>query len=236
VLLGRVEAREVAADDFFLAVALDALGARVPVGDDAFRRQHVDRVIGHALHQQAEALLALAQLVLGLLALGDVAGHLGKAEQQPFLVVDGVDDDVGPEAGAVLAHAPALGFILAVIERGLQRARRQAGTAVFVGIEARKVLAQDLLRDVALEPVGARVPAAHVPLRVEHVDRIVVDAGNQVLVAPLIRQDLFLLHVFAHGSLLVPGCTNSLIQIHLIIHPHHWPCPHAPRRFHNVIH
>ncbi len=49
------------ADDLLGAVALDPLGAGVPVGHDAARIEHIDRIVGDALNQQAEPLLALAQ-------------------------------------------------------------------------------------------------------------------------------------------------------------------------------
>jgi hypothetical protein len=179
--------------------SLDALGARVPVGDHAFRRQHVDRVVGHALHQQAETLLAGAQRILGLLALGDVAGDLGEAQQRAFLVVDRIDHDVGPEARAVLAHAPGLGLVLALRQGGFQGKLGHAGVLVLGRIEARKMLAQDFLGLVTLETVGAGVPAADAAVRVEHVDGVVADARDQVLVTPVVRQQLFGLRVIVHG-------------------------------------
>src|SRR2546429_7154577 len=38
--------------DLLLLIALDALGAQVPAHDAAFGVEHVDRIVGHALHQQ----------------------------------------------------------------------------------------------------------------------------------------------------------------------------------------
>ena len=58
-----VEAPEMLADDLACAIALDALGAGVPVGDDAVGVEHVDRVVAHALDQMLEA--ALGALALG---------------------------------------------------------------------------------------------------------------------------------------------------------------------------
>jgi len=187
------------ADDLFFRITLDALGADVPVADHAFRRQHVDRIIGHALHQQAEALLAGAQRVLGLLALGDVARDLGVAEQVAVLVMDRVDDDAGPETGAVLAHAPALGFVFTLGKRGGQGARRQAAFAVFRRVETREVLPQDLGRLVALEAARAAVPAADVAFLVEHVDRVIANAGDQVLEALFFGQVLLDGYSLVHG-------------------------------------
>jgi hypothetical protein len=108
-VLRRVEQREMPADDLAGGVALDRLGPRVPVGDDAVRVEHVDRVVVDALDQQPEALLALVQRLVGLAPFRDVAGDLGVADQ--FAVIDhGIDHHVGPEARAVLAHPPALGL------------------------------------------------------------------------------------------------------------------------------
>src|SRR5206468_5742284 len=60
-LLGRVEAREMLADDLGRGVALDALGTGVPARDAAVRIEHEDRVVDDALHHQAEASLALRE-------------------------------------------------------------------------------------------------------------------------------------------------------------------------------
>ena len=133
VLVG-VEDREMLADDFVRPVALDALGAGVPVADDAAGVEHVDRVVGHALDQPAEQLLAASQLLLGLPSLGEVARDLGEAYELA-VVVDGVDDDEGPEAAAVLAHAPAFGLELAVARGDLEHALRYARLAVGLFVE-----------------------------------------------------------------------------------------------------
>src|SRR5262249_7230302 len=80
-VLRGVELREMPADDFGRLIALDAPGAGIPTGDDAFRAQHVDRIVGDALDQQAELLLAAPQRLLSSAALGEVAGDLGEADQ-----------------------------------------------------------------------------------------------------------------------------------------------------------
>ena len=55
---------------------------------------------------------------LRLLLPGHIAGDLGKSCHRAGAVVDGREHDIGPEAGAVLAHAPAL-FFHALLGRGL---------------------------------------------------------------------------------------------------------------------
>ena len=59
ILIG-IEPRKMLPDHLLAGVALDALGAGIPVHDVARGIEHVDRVVGHALDQQAEAPLGLA--------------------------------------------------------------------------------------------------------------------------------------------------------------------------------
>ena len=110
--------------------------------------------MGHAAGQLAERvellrfrelLLHLLELELRLAALGNVAGDLGEADEIAVLV-DGVDDDAGPEEGAVLAHAPAFLFIPALFPGNSQGALRLAVHAVDFGIEAGEVLPDDFVR------------------------------------------------------------------------------------------
>ncbi len=57
-VLGRIEPAEMRPDDLVGCIAFDTLRPGVPARDAAFRVEHVDGVVGHALHQQAELLLA----------------------------------------------------------------------------------------------------------------------------------------------------------------------------------
>src|SRR5207237_2630094 len=134
------------------------------------------RLLGAAalvLRQQARLLLLheLALRLLGLLSLGDVARDLGEAAQLSALVVDRGDDDVRPEAAAVLAQAPPLFFVDAGAAGDLELALRVVRLLVSLGIENREVLADDLGWRVALDPLGAGVPGDDVPGRVKHEDR-----------------------------------------------------------------
>ena len=76
LLLG-VEAAEMLADDLGRRVLVDALRARVPVGDVAVRIEHEDRVVGDALDEQPKAPFAFHQRLLRLAALGDVVLERG---------------------------------------------------------------------------------------------------------------------------------------------------------------
>ena len=118
----------------------------IPVGHVAFRVEHVERVVGHALHQQPELLFALPETPFRRLALGQIARDLGESDDLPVRRTDRIDDHMGPEPAAVLADAPAFAFEPAFARGGLQRARGKPGLAILIGIEAGKMAADDLRR------------------------------------------------------------------------------------------
>src|SRR5207248_10077934 len=64
-VLGGVEAGELPAEDLLRRIPLDALRPGVPAHDPTRRVEPEDRVVLHALHQQAEALLALVRGLCG---------------------------------------------------------------------------------------------------------------------------------------------------------------------------
>src|SRR5262249_51741298 len=175
----RVEAGKMLADDFFGRIALDALRASVPTDDDAVRIQHEQRVVDHALDEHPELALALAQRLLRRAPLGNVAGDFGEALERACFVADCVDHHRSPEAAAVLAHAPPLGIVASLAGGGREHDRWQPGGAIFLGVEAREMLAEDFLRRVALEPLGAGVPVGHYAAWIEHADGVVHHAFHQ---------------------------------------------------------
>jgi hypothetical protein len=182
-----IEQGKMPTDDVFGGVARDSLSANVPVGDVAVAVEQADRLVGDALHQQLELALALPQPRLGLPPLGQVAGDLGEAHQPTVSIPDWVDDDVRPEAAAILAHPPAFAFKRAIPRRGLQRPLRQSRPPIGLGVEDREMLAQDLGFLVALEAACPGVPACDIALGVEHVDRVVGDRLDQQPVAAVLR-------------------------------------------------
>src|SRR5262249_25541604 len=93
----------------------------------------------------------------------------------PARIAQGRDDDVGPEAAAVLAQAPALVLVLPRSGGDLQLPRRLARCYILRRIEAREVLADDLRGAVALDALGAGVPGEGAGLRVEEEDGVVLD-------------------------------------------------------------
>ena len=187
VFLG-VESREMAADDFLRQVTLDTLRARIPVGDLAVLVEQIDRVVRHALHQQPELFLACPQRVFGRLALGQVARDLGEADKLARRQIHRIDDHGGPEPRAVLAHAPAFSLELAGPQRLFQRAPRKVGRPVFFRVEPREMLPDDFMGRIALEALGARIPARHHAGGIEHVDGVIVDRLDQQAITAIFRQ------------------------------------------------
>ena len=141
----------------------------------------------HAAGQLAECvellrfrqlLVHLFELDLGLATLGNVPGDLGEADEIAVLV-DGVDDDAGPEEGAVFSDAPAFLLVAALFAGNVQGAERLAVGAVGLGIEAGKVLPDDFVGRVALDPLAADIPARHDAVGIQHVQGVIGDTFNQ---------------------------------------------------------
>src|SRR5688572_20567075 len=162
-------------------VALDRLGADIPVADPALRIEHVDSAIANTLDQEPELLLAGEERALGFLLLADIARDLGESDKRAVPVPYRVDNDACPETRAVLAHTPALGFIFALFTGGAKRARRQSGLAILVGEEAGEMLADDLVGFIALEAARSRIPGGDTAVRLEHIEGVIGDRIDQKL-------------------------------------------------------
>src|SRR6185312_17461521 len=102
----------------------------------------------------------LAERLLRGVALGQIAGELGKADELALVAEQAVDDDIGPEAAAVLAHAPALGLEPALGERRLERALRHAQRLVLRRVQHREMLPDGFVGAVKLDARGAEIPRA----------------------------------------------------------------------------
>ena len=181
-----VEAREMTADDLAGQVALDPLRAEVPVCNPALFVEQIDGVVGDALDEQPELFLAFAERILRRRALGQVARNLGKSHKLAALQVNRIDDDVGPKLRAILTDTPALCLELAIPQRHLKCAPGKVRVPILLGVKARKVLPDDLVRDVTLEPLGARVPARHKPVGIEHKDRIIRNRLDKQAIASIL--------------------------------------------------
>src|SRR5579883_1502978 len=109
-----IKTREMVPDDFVGCIAFDALRAGIPAYDISVRIQHEDRIVRHAADELPELPLAFAQGLQRNAALRDVARHLGKTDEAAGIIADRIHHDGGPEAAAILAYAPSLGFIAAL--------------------------------------------------------------------------------------------------------------------------
>src|ERR1700691_3718541 len=116
---------------------------------------------------------------LGLLALSNVARNLAEAAKLALGAVHRGDDHVSPEPGTVLAHPPSLVLKSAVPPRHFQFMGGLARLDIFGSKKAIVVLTDDFRRGVSLDSLRTLVPAHDSALRIEHQDRIVLDALNQ---------------------------------------------------------
>src|SRR5436189_5517923 len=115
-------------------------------------------------------------LVFPQASLREIARDLGKPDELADVVMDRADDDVGPEHRPVLANPP--GFVLeaTVLRRSGELFRRLPSRDVFGQEESGEVFADDLLRTPSLDPLGTGIPRHDATLRIQHVERAVVDA------------------------------------------------------------
>ena len=98
----------------------------------------------------------LLQFFLGFPALGYVAGDLGVADSVSFVITDGINNDMSPKPGSVLANAPSLFFEASVIPDGLKCQLRKARRSVLVCVETRKVLPDDFVCEVPFDPLRTK--------------------------------------------------------------------------------
>ena len=187
----RIEDGKVPADDVSGGVALDPLRPDVPGGDPSVDVEHEYGVLVDAFHHQAEPLLALSQRFFMGAALREVARDLGEADQLAGRIAHRGDDDVGPEQGAVLAHAPALVFERPGARCHLQFVRGQPAGQRLGRVEPGEMAADDLVGAIALEALRAGVPGENVPLGIEHEDRVVAHAVHEEAKALLALAQVF---------------------------------------------
>ena len=134
---------------------------------------------GTVVHEGLQPRLARLEPLHRQPPLGQVAGHLGESDQLARLVSHRRDDHVGPEERAILSYAPPLVFESTLGGRLLELDLGPASLDLPERIEAREVVAQDLVLPVTLDAFRARVPADDASFGVEHEDRVVDDAFHQ---------------------------------------------------------
>src|SRR5919108_451204 len=91
-----------------------------------------------------------------------------------------------PERRSILPHPPALGFDLAGGHRHLQFVLWPMLRTIFRAIHAREMLADDLIRLIALQALGPGIPTHDVSRRIEHENGLVLHPLNQQAEARLV--------------------------------------------------
>src|SRR3954469_4048610 len=135
--------------------------------------RHVGQELRLGFARPLRRYLGADQLGFDMRALGEVARHLGKAEQPAIIVAHGRHYDVRAKLRAVLAHAP--GFLLeASSDAGeLDLALRLAKSALGRRVEGRHALSNDLVSLVPEDALGTGVPARDATVRVQHEDGVI---------------------------------------------------------------
>src|SRR5713101_8635431 len=124
-------------------------------------------------------LLRLTELLFDGAALGHVARHLCEADQDAAIVVDGIDDRVRPEPGAVLAYPPTLRLESSIPSGGRQCALRHPVVLILGAIEHGKMLTNDFLCRISFDALGAGVPVGDNALRIQHVNGVIRHAPDK---------------------------------------------------------
>src|SRR5262249_47059530 len=136
----RVEFRKMLPDDFRCGIALQPLGAGIPVHDDPARIEHVDGAILDRLDQQPKFALAFIERLLRRAALGHIATDVCETDGAAAPIADRLDDGGRPEPAAILAYEPTL-FLGAPDEARVRKKAGRVGCLVFAGEKRPEMLA-----------------------------------------------------------------------------------------------
>ena len=136
--------------------------------------------LSYALH-----LLRLPRTLIGGASLRQVAGYLGKSHELAHWRLDRIDNDARPKVGAIFSYAPAFGLVFPGRCRDCQRFCGNPLCPLLFGVKLRKVMTNDLSARIPLDPFRSRVPVNHMPLRIQHVDRVISNALDQEAEASL---------------------------------------------------
>jgi hypothetical protein len=128
------------------------------------------------LDQEPEVFFALPQQLFVGAAFGQVARDLGKPDQLAHCIAQRRDDDVGPEAAAILADAPVLVLETSQLARAPQLLVRPVFRESIGRVEPREMLADDFIGRIALDALRALVSRRDDAIRIQHEDRVIADA------------------------------------------------------------
>ena len=133
----------------------------------------------HGVAEPLQFRIGLGELLLDAAPPREVARDFAEADQRAGRVAHGRDDRVRPEPVAVLAQPPPFVLHPALARGRLELGLRLAQRHVFRRIEDGNVLAQNLFGGVALDRLGARIPARYPASGVEHENGVLLHALHQ---------------------------------------------------------
>ena len=125
------------------------------------------------IEQLPVPLFALMQQPFRMLALGNVAGDLGKAAQFAGGVSQSSDDDVGPKSRPVFSYPPTFFFVAACGEGGLEFVFWLAFFHLFWRVKTGEVPAYDFIGLVAFDAFCPLVPTGYASSGIEHENGVV---------------------------------------------------------------
>jgi hypothetical protein len=113
---------------------------------------------GFQLLGDDKLILNLPQAILSLFSLGNIAGHLGEADEIAAIVINAVDDNGSPKRAAIFADSPALRFKAALLGGLGESPIGDAGLAVLLGVKDAEMLSDNAGRCITLDMLRSRIP------------------------------------------------------------------------------
>jgi hypothetical protein len=122
--------------------------------------EHVNGVVTYGVYKKPKFafLLSLSQERITLISA--VTCDLRESNELAVVVFDRIDDHMCPERRSVLSQAPSLRLEAPSRARGLQIALGLTGGLLFVGIEPREMLTDNLLRRITLGSLCSWIPVS----------------------------------------------------------------------------
>jgi hypothetical protein len=111
--------------------------------------------------------------------LADVLRDFDKPANHTGVVPNRVQDNTRPELRAVFANAQTFVLGLPVRNRSSYHLRGQSTSDIFLCVEYRQRFAEDLVRAIAFETLGADIPTSYSTINVESEKRVVPDVLDE---------------------------------------------------------
>ena len=169
---------------------------------------------GIHLLRSRKLLLRFSKGALGLHPLGDVARNLGEAQELALIVPYCIYHDRSTKLGAVLAHPPTLGLVLAFATGSRQCFVGDACCLILFGVELAEMQSDDLVRRIAFDALRAGVAGRNDAIRIK-VENGVIDYAFHQLPEPHLAFQKPLLGLPAFGH--VPRDLNETEQFAVLL-------------------